>query len=250
MASGLVPVIFGLVVMNGKIGGVLSEEFDILVIQPRQVSYAWSLDKITPAVAWAINTTGDTGLLGENHTFRIHTLDSECDNYKTKIKLLDMYYVNMTRPSAVIGPTCPFAVTETSRLAGQWSVPVLTAGASSATLRSGSNFDSEFKMLIRMGPTGGKMADAVMEFLSNKTFTRIAMVYHSEPGDVQQRPCHFCMTAIKQRLDNQPKNNASAITYVLYEQYTNRTSYDFSTTLDGIRGISRDFGKQDPAQGL
>ncbi|XP_035661360.1 uncharacterized protein LOC118405741 isoform X2 [Branchiostoma floridae] len=242
MASGLFLVILGLVVANVKIGGVFSEEFVILVIQPQQVSYAWSLDKINSTVDWALDTLRDTGVLGENNSFKIHTLDSECDNYKTKIKLLDLYYVDFVKPSVVIGPTCPFAVTETSRLASQWLVPVFTAGGTSATLRTASDFQSEYEMLIRMGHTDGKMADAVATFLSDPTvnFTRpeyrLAMVYHSETADIQQRPCVFRMAAIKQRLE---RLNETTIKVVKDEEYTDRASSDFGAILDEISSVAR-----------
>ncbi|CAH1254748.1 NPR3 [Branchiostoma lanceolatum] len=244
MASGLLLFISGLFL---RIGGVFSEEFVILVIQPQNVSYAWSLDKITSTVELALDTLSDTGLLGQN-TFKIHTEDSECNNYKTKVKLLDMYYVDLVRPSVVIGPTCPFAVTETSRLASQWWVPVLTAGGTSATLRSNSDYESEFKMLIRMGQTDGEMADAVARFLSDPTvnFTRpeyrLAMVYHSEPTDVQQRPCTFRMTAIRESLKKLSETTGTIINVVKDEEYTNSTyqqNTNFVDILDDIKSLAR-----------
>ncbi|XP_066274196.1 atrial natriuretic peptide receptor 1-like isoform X3 [Branchiostoma lanceolatum] len=244
MASGLLLFISGLFL---RIGGVFSEEFVILVIQPQNVSYAWSLDKITSTVELALDTLSDTGLLGQN-TFKIHTEDSECNNYKTKVKLLDMYYVDLVRPSVVIGPTCPFAVTETSRLASQWWVPVLTAGGTSATLRFNSDYESEFKMLIRMGQTDGEMADAVARFLSAPTvnFTRLeyrlAMVCHSEPTDVQQRPCTFRMTAIRESLKKLSETTGTIINVVKDEEYTNSTyqqNTNFVDILDDIKSLAR-----------
>ncbi|XP_035661370.1 uncharacterized protein LOC118405741 isoform X3 [Branchiostoma floridae] len=201
MAARLFLVTFCLILLSGKIE-VFSEDFVILVIQPQDVRYAWSLDKITLTVEWAIDDLGDRGLfnsLGTNTVFRVLSLDSECSQYRTNLKLTYLYYEQRLRPSVIIGPTDVFTVAEASRLGTHWKVPVITAGGPASTFR-----EDEFQgapMLTRVGHTDNKLAKAVGSLLSHFNWTRVALVYRDSKSKCHGSTCFFRIKAIKDMLN-------------------------------------------------
>ncbi|KAI8495870.1 hypothetical protein Bbelb_262860 [Branchiostoma belcheri] len=181
---------------------VSSEEFVILVIQPQDAKYAWSLDKIQTTVEWAIDDLGLAGLLGprDNNFFTVHTLDSECSQYRTNVKLTNLFYEQpeTLRPSVIIGPTDVLTVVEASRFGTHLDVPVITAGGSASTCRN------EFRgapMLTRVGHTDNKLADAVESLLKNNSWTRVALVYRDSQSTCYGNTCYFRMLAIKEMLN-------------------------------------------------
>ncbi|CAH1254747.1 NPR3 [Branchiostoma lanceolatum] len=195
------------------------------------MSYPWSLDKIQPTVEWAIDDLGDAGLLGKDNVFRVHTLDSECSQYRTNVKLTKLYYEQLLRPIVIIGPTYVFTVVEASRLGTHWGLPVITAGGSASTLRQ-SGFEGA-PMLTRVGHTDNKLADALESLLLNYSWTRVAIAYNDSQNTCYRDTCYFRIKAIKDKFNV----NGTAVNITMDKQYSSPD--DLDNTLKEIAEVAR-----------
>ncbi|XP_067888625.1 atrial natriuretic peptide receptor 3 isoform X2 [Heterodontus francisci] len=157
-------------------------DISVLVLLPVESSYLFSMNRIKPAIDYAIQNLAQTRL-----NFSVQYLDSDCGN-KAVFHLVDISMLQ--KPDVIVGPVCDYAAAPVARLASHWNIPMVSAGA----LASGfAHKVPEYTYLTRVSPSYSKMGEMFLAMFQRYRWKRVALLYAE---DFEERTCFFTMEGV------------------------------------------------------
>ncbi|XP_078078249.1 atrial natriuretic peptide receptor 3 isoform X2 [Mustelus asterias] len=157
-------------------------DVSVLVLLPVESSYLFSMNRVKPAIDYAIQNLGQSRL-----NFSVRYVDSECGN-KALFHLVDISMLQ--KPDVIVGPVCDYAAAPVARLASHWNIPMVSAGP----LASGfANKVPEYSYLTRVSPSYSKMGEMFLAMFQRYRWKRVALVYAE---DFEERTCFFTMEGV------------------------------------------------------
>ncbi|XP_067841318.1 atrial natriuretic peptide receptor 3 isoform X1 [Heptranchias perlo] len=157
-------------------------DVSVLVLLPVESSYLFSMNRIKPAIDYAIQNLAQPRL-----NFSVRYVDSECGN-KALFHLVDISLLQ--KPDVIVGPVCDYAAAPVARLASHWNIPMVSAGP----LASGfAQKVPEYSYLTRVSPSYSKMGEMFLAMFQRYRWKRVALVYAE---DFEERTCFFTVEGV------------------------------------------------------
>ncbi|XP_063816549.1 atrial natriuretic peptide receptor 3 isoform X2 [Pseudophryne corroboree] len=164
------------------------KKVNMLVILPKDDNYMFSINRVQPAVEYALKSIEKNSTLLPGFTFNVTYEDSECGN-QALFSLVDTA-VKQKKPDVVLGPVCEYAAAPVARLASHWNIPIISAGA----LATGFLLKSdEYSHLTRVAPAYTKMGEMFLAMFRYHKWSR-AMLLYSDNN--QERNCFFTLEGV------------------------------------------------------
>lgn len=160
----------------------------LLVILPKDDKYMFSINRVRPAIDYALRSVENNASLLPGFTFNVTYRDSDCGN-QALFSLVDAA-VKRQRPDAVLGPVCEYAAAPVARLASHWSLPIISAGALATGFVHKAD---EFSYLTRVAPAYSKMGEMVHAMFRYHKWSRALLVYSD---DNVERNCYFTVEGV------------------------------------------------------
>lgn len=160
----------------------------LLVILPKDDKYMFSINRVRPAIDYALRSVENNASLLPGFTFNVTYRDSDCGN-QALFSLVDAA-VKRQRPDAVLGPVCEYAAAPVARLASHWSLPIISAGALATGFMHKAD---EFSYLTRVAPAYSKMGEMVHAMFRYHKWSRALLVYSD---DNVERNCYFTVEGV------------------------------------------------------
>lgn len=160
----------------------------LLVILPKDDKYMFSINRVRPAIDYALRSVENNASLLPGFTFNVTYRDSDCGN-QALFSLVDAA-VKRQRPDAVLGPVCEYAAAPVARLASHWSLPMISAGALATGFVHKAD---EFSYLTRVAPAYSKMGEMVHAMFRYHKWSRALLLYSD---DNVERNCYFTVEGV------------------------------------------------------
>lgn len=167
----------------------------LLVILPKDDKYMFSINRVRPAIDYALRSVENNASLLPGFTFNVTYRDSDCGN-QALFSLVDAA-VKRQRPDAVLGPVCEYAAAPVARLASHWSLPIISAGALATGFMHKAD---EFSYLTRVAPAYSKMGEMVHAMFRYHKWSRALLVYSD---DNVERNCYFTVEGVHAALKDE-----------------------------------------------
>ncbi|XP_038646699.1 atrial natriuretic peptide receptor 3 isoform X2 [Scyliorhinus canicula] len=176
-------------------------DINVLVLLPVESSYLFSMNRVKPAIDYAIQNLGQSRL-----NFSVQYVDSECGN-KALFNLVDISLLQ--KPDVIVGPVCDYAAAPVARLASHWNIPMVSAGP----LASGFTHKvPEYSYLTRVSPSYSKMGEMFLAMFQRYRWKRVALLYAE---DFEERTCFFTMEGVHVAF---PGEGYQMHSFVIYDQ--------------------------------
>lgn len=171
--------------MPGR-ASALNENINVLVMLPRNNSYLFSYQRVSPAIEYARKTLG-TGEPFAGLKFSVLHENSACGT-DALFALVDKQ--RDERPDLILGPVCEYSAASVVRVASHWNIPVISAGALATgfTAKTG-----EYSRLTRIAPTYLKMAETFRAMFGRFGWRNAYLIYDD---DKDERNCYFTMEGV------------------------------------------------------
>lgn len=164
----------------------LNDNIDVMVVLPRNNTYLFSYQRVSPAIEYARKTLERSELFA-GLKFNVRYENSGC-GVEALYALVDKQ--REERPDLLLGPVCEYAAAPVTRVAAHWNIPVISAGA----LATGfTEKNSEYSHLTRIAPTYLKMAETFLAISKNFTWRTAHLIYED---DKDERNCYFTMEGV------------------------------------------------------
>ena len=164
------------------------------VILPADPKYPWCLQKVVPAISYAVENVQKMGLL-PGYNISVKTRDSYCSETLGPLAAVDFYMNDQVH--VFLGPVCDYAIAPVARFSPHWNIPVLSAGALV------TDFDNklEYKLLTRVHGAYSNGADFILNIAHIFNWTRIGLIYHDNKMKGKGKSnCYFRMEALFYKL--------------------------------------------------
>lgn len=162
----------------------------VLVLLPKDNAYLFSLDRVRPAIEYAVRSVEANGtLLPAGYRLRLFYEDSDCGNWAL-FSLVDMVALRRQWPDLLLGPVCEYAAAPVARLASHWNLPMISAGTLAAAFNAKAG---EYSHLTRVSPGYSKMGEMFLALFRHHQWTRVMLVYQE---DKEQRNCFFAVEGV------------------------------------------------------
>uniref|UniRef100_A0A8C5LQI0 Natriuretic peptide receptor 3 n=1 Tax=Leptobrachium leishanense TaxID=445787 RepID=A0A8C5LQI0_9ANUR len=189
--SPLFKVFLATLVLLAKSNTLEEEEkVNMLVILPKDNSYMFSIDRVKPAIEYALRSIKEDDSLLPDIRFDVAYQNSDCGNMAL-FNLVDTA-VLMQKPDVIFGPVCEYAAAAVARLASHWNIPVISAGA----LAMGFTHKAEeYSHLTRVSPAYSKMGEMFLAMFKYHQWERATLLYSD---DILERNCYFTVEGVHQ----------------------------------------------------
>ncbi|XP_077087438.1 atrial natriuretic peptide receptor 3 isoform X1 [Siphateles boraxobius] len=164
----------------------LNDNIDVMVLLPRNNTYLFSYQRVSPAIEYARKTLERSELF-PGLKFNVRFENSGC-GVDALYALVDKQ--REERPDLVLGPVCEYAAAPVTRVAAHWNIPVITAGALATGFKEKN---SEYSHLTRIAPNYLKMAETFQAISNNFTWRTAHLIYED---DKDERNCYFTMEGV------------------------------------------------------
>ncbi|XP_013400522.1 atrial natriuretic peptide receptor 1-like [Lingula anatina] len=157
---------------------------DIASILPRYNKLGFSIDKVAPAIEYAIKR------LKENNTvpklnITVSYEDSKCFSAESVNHAFNFY---MKRKVHVFfGPVCDFAAAPVARQITYWKTPMLSAGANAMDFAV--NKKRDYPYLTRVGAHFGDMVEFITSLFSDFNWFNYQLIYEDDPDKNRENKC-------------------------------------------------------------
>ncbi|XP_053557156.1 atrial natriuretic peptide receptor 3 isoform X2 [Bombina bombina] len=164
------------------------DKVNMLVLLPKNNSYMFSLNRVKPAIEYAVKSIQENETLLPGLRFNVQYKDSECGNLAL-FGLVDTA-IQQQKPDVILGPACEYAAAPVARLASHWNIPMISAGA----LANGFKLkESEYSHLTRISPAYSKMGEMFLAMFRYHNWNRAMLVYSDNK---MERNCYFTMEGV------------------------------------------------------
>ncbi|KAM9329775.1 atrial natriuretic peptide receptor 3 [Gastrophryne carolinensis] len=169
------------------------KKVNMLVILPKDDNYMFSINRVKPAVEYALRSIEKNASLLPGFTFNVAYRDSDCGN-QALFSLVDTA-LNQQLPDVVLGPVCEYAAAPVARLASHWNIPMISAGA----LAPGFAKKSEYSHLTRVASSYTKMGEIFLAMFRYHKWSKAILLYND---DNIERNCYFAIEGVHEALIN------------------------------------------------
>uniref|UniRef100_A0A8C1TPZ3 Natriuretic peptide receptor 3 n=1 Tax=Cyprinus carpio TaxID=7962 RepID=A0A8C1TPZ3_CYPCA len=164
----------------------LTDNIDVMVMLPRNNTYLFSNQRVSPAIEYAIKKLGRAEPFA-GLKFNVKYVNSAC-GVDALYALVDKQ--RDERPDLVLGPVCEYTAASVVRVASHWNIPVISAGA----LATGFNTKTaEYSHLTRIAPTYVKMAETFQAMFGRFGWRTASLIYDD---DKDERNCYFTIEGV------------------------------------------------------
>ncbi|KAM8960288.1 atrial natriuretic peptide receptor 3 isoform 2-T2 [Pelodytes ibericus] len=175
-------------VLLAKSNTLDEEKVNMLVILPKDNSYMFSIDRVKPAIEYALRSIKENETLLPGVRFNVTYQNSDCGN-AALFSLVDTA-VQHQKPDVIFGPVCEYAAAPVARLASHWNIPMISAGA----LATGFlQKNGEYTHLTRVSPAYSKMGEMFLAMFKYHKWDRAMLLYSD---DNLERNCYFTMEGV------------------------------------------------------
>ncbi|CAH2296538.1 atrial natriuretic peptide receptor 3 isoform X2 [Pelobates cultripes] len=177
-------------VLLAKSNTLEEDTVNMLVILPKDNTYMFSIDRVKPAIEYALRTVKGNDSLLPGVTFSVTYQNSDCGN-TALFNLVDTA-VQLQKPDVILGPVCEYAAALVARLASHWNIPMVSAGA----LATGFTHKAEeYTHLTRVSPAYSKMGEMFLAMFKYHQWDRAMLLYSD---DKLERNCYFTIEGVHQ----------------------------------------------------
>ncbi|KAI0232574.1 Atrial natriuretic peptide receptor 3, partial [Lamellibrachia satsuma] len=165
----------------------------IAAVLPQDTSRLFSIEKVRPAAAVAIEGVHADGLLSSCH-LDIHYKDSKCSEAAGMNEAINFFVEGRT--SVFFGPVCDYAAAPVARQIGFWNVPMVSVGA--MALDFFTRRQSVYPLLTRAGPANLQtLAQSFIRLMDDYVWTKVKVLYERDGrGEIISAFCHLTSEAL------------------------------------------------------
>ncbi|XP_056401282.1 atrial natriuretic peptide receptor 3 isoform X2 [Hyla sarda] len=184
------PALFALLTLLVLKGSTSLEEkkVNMLVILPKDDKYMFSINRVQPAIDYALRAVQNNASLLPGFTFNVTYRDSDCGN-QALFSLVDTA-VKVHTPDVLLGPVCEYAAAPVARLASHWGIPMISAGALATGFMQKVD---EYSHLTRVAPAYTKMGEMFLSMFRYHKWSRAMLLYSD---DNVERNCYFTVEGV------------------------------------------------------
>ncbi|XP_053304124.1 atrial natriuretic peptide receptor 3 [Spea bombifrons] len=164
------------------------DDISMLVILPKDNSYMFSINRVEPAIAYALKSIKENDTLLPGVHFNVTYKNSDCGNMAL-FSLVDTA-LHLQKPDVILGPVCEYAAAPVARLASHWNIPMISAGALAAAF---THKAEEYAHLTRVSPAYSKMGEMFLAMFKYHQWDRAMLLYSD---DNMERNCYFTMEGV------------------------------------------------------
>ncbi|KAM5192701.1 atrial natriuretic peptide receptor 3 isoform 2-T2 [Mantella aurantiaca] len=164
------------------------KKVNVLVLLPKDDNYMFSINRVKPAVDYALRSVEKNASVLPGFTFNVTYQDSDCGN-QALFSLVDTV-LKQDKPDAILGPVCEYAAASVARLASHWNIPMISAGALAMGFMHKSE---EYSHLIRVAPAYTKMAEVFLAMFRYHKWSKAMLLYSD---DNLERNCFFTLEGV------------------------------------------------------
>ncbi|XP_073476902.1 atrial natriuretic peptide receptor 3 isoform X3 [Aquarana catesbeiana] len=164
------------------------KKMNMLVLLPKDDNYMFSINRVKPAIDYAMRSVEKNTSLLPGFTFNVTYQDSDCGN-QALFSLVDTV-LKQEKPDAILGPVCEYAAAPVARLASHWNIPMISAGALATGFMQKSD---EYSHLIRVAPAYTKMAEVFLAMFRYHKWSKAMLLYSD---DNLERNCFFTLEGV------------------------------------------------------
>lgn len=176
------------------------KELRLAVITPRDRDRLFSLEKVLPAVEYALNSTTVRQRFPRTR-FQVILADSKCNTVNAPISAFSLYWVSGVK--VFLGPVCDYSLAPVARYSPYWGksgCPVITPGGMAHDFGANkSAANAEFPLLTRVGGTFDSLSRALLAIFSHFRYANatVKVVYNRDGHqEVAPRFCYLAMSAL------------------------------------------------------
>ncbi|XP_075697800.1 atrial natriuretic peptide receptor 3 isoform X1 [Rhinoderma darwinii] len=171
-----------------KSNSMEDKKVNLLVILPKEDKYMFSINRVQPAIDYALRSVENNASLLPGFTFNVTYRDSDCGN-QALFSLVDTA-LKEQKPDVVLGPVCEYAAAPVARLASHWNMPMISAGALATGFMQKVD---EYSHLTRVAPAYTKMGEMFLAMFRYHKWSRAVLVYSD---DNVERNCFFTVEGV------------------------------------------------------
>ena len=197
-------VIFPILVVLTVIQDVMSVRVNIAAILPEDPLRLFSLQRISPAIEYAIDYLHNHTTLLQGHTLRVTYRDSNCSSADGMNQAIKLYMASQV--DVFLGPVCDFSVAPVARQARFWNLPLISVGAMARDFIE-YRFD-EYPLLTRAGPVNfDSLSDFFITIFKKYNWNRYLIIYDKEgQGEYLDLFCHLVSSSLHYDINEKVPN--------------------------------------------
>ena len=168
----------------------------LAVIISNNNSYLFSMDRVRPALEYAIDVVSNKSLLPNSVKIKIAYSDSHCNTKDGPVAAFQFYMEK--KVDVFIGPVCDYSLAPIARYAPYWNLPVISAGGFAHDFGyPKSGIDPEFPTLTRVGATFNTLAKCLINTVKHFNWSKIQMIYDGDGhSEVTPRFCYLTGSSV------------------------------------------------------
>ncbi|KAL4216487.1 hypothetical protein ACF0H5_024210 [Mactra antiquata] len=206
LKMGVQLLMTSLILLLGTITCILSKEVKIAVLLPFNEARMFSLQKVRPAIEYAIDDVHNETDYVKDIEFKVTYKDTNCkapDGMKAAV--MDVYDYDRP-PNVFFGPVCDYTLAPVARQVLFWNIPLISVGAFS---RDFTDYHStEYRLLTRVGPmTFDSMCDTYLKIIKFHNWNKFIVIYDKEgQNDKMDGFCHLATSSLHFATTDQAPN--------------------------------------------
>ena len=167
-------------------------EVKIAVIISHNKSRLFSINRIQPALDYAIEGIRNRSLLPTSVKIKISYSDSHCNPKDAPISAFNFYMEHNV--DVFFGPVCDYSLAPVARYAPYWNLPVISPGGFAYNFgENKSHSEAEFPTLTRVGATFDTLSQCILNTLWFHDWHKLLLIYDGN-GKAEVMPS-FCFLA-------------------------------------------------------
>ena len=167
-------------------------EVKLAVIISHNHSRLFSINRIQPALDYAIEGIRNRSLLPSSVHIKISYSDSHCNPKDAPISAFNFYMEHNV--DVFFGPVCDYSLAPVARYAPYWNLPVISPGGFAYNFgENKSRADAEFPTLTRVGATFDTLSQCILNTLWFHNWHKLLLIYDGN-GKAEVMPS-FCFLA-------------------------------------------------------
>lgn len=171
----------------------------IAVLAPNDDSKPYSLNKVLPAISYAIESLQKMPQFRTvvNRGLSIIHRDTNCSSVRGPLHAVDIYYSGTA--DVFFGPLCDYVLAPVARFSTVWDIPILTASGQNDYL---DRKIPDVKMLTRMNGSYTLIATVLMKIFNKFKWAKIGFLFHDYRSErkLGHSDCFFTLSPLAQRM--------------------------------------------------
>lgn len=179
-------------------------------------SHLFSMDRVRPALDYAIEGVRNKSLLPNSIEFQVSYSDSHCNTKDAPVSAFNFYMKNSV--DVFFGPVCDYSLAPVARYAPYWNIPVISPGgfAHDFGVNKSAN-DAEFPTLTRIGATFNTLAQCIINTALHYNWSKVKLIYDgSGHSEVMPKFCFLAGSALIQYVKEGYLNWIKEYEYEMY----------------------------------